>query len=84
LGIPRFKSGENRLSNKIGALLKAQTELENPIKSLTATLESPLAREWQCSFCYAPLSAGLDIAAPRIQVVEQCTEWFHRRRRLSD
>jgi len=55
-----------RSSNKIGALAaalaKAQSELENPPKSLTATIESPFPREGQRSFRYAPLSAGLDIA----------------------
>lgn len=38
-----------RSSNKIGApaaaLAKAQTELKNPPKSLTATIESPFPRE---------------------------------------
>jgi hypothetical protein len=54
-----------RSSNKIGALAaalaKAQSEIENPQKSLTATIESPFPREGQRSFRYAPLSAGLDI-----------------------
>jgi hypothetical protein len=53
-----------RSSNKIGALAaalaKAQTELTNPPKSLTATIESPFPREGQRSFRHAPLSAGLD------------------------
>jgi hypothetical protein len=55
-----------RSSNKIGALAaalaKAQSELQNPPKSLTATIESPFPREGQRSFRYAPLAAGLDIA----------------------
>jgi hypothetical protein len=42
------------------ALAKAQSE--NPLKSLTATIESPYLREGQRSFRYAPLAAGLDIA----------------------
>jgi hypothetical protein len=54
-----------RSSNKIGALAaalaKAQSEIENPHKSLMATIESPFPREGQRSFRYAPLSAGLDI-----------------------
>ena len=52
-------------SNKIGApaaLAKAQSELENPPKSLTATIKFPFPREGQRSFRNAPLSAGLDIA----------------------
>src|SRR5450432_548144 len=55
----------NRCSHEIGALAaalaKAQAEIENPPKSLTATIESPFPREGQRSFRYAPLSAGLDI-----------------------
>src|SRR6478736_9680563 len=54
-----------RSSNKIGALAaalaKAQSEIVNPEKSLTATIDSPFPREGQRSFRYAPLSAGLDI-----------------------
>src|SRR3954453_3991231 len=54
-----------RSSNKIGALAaalaKAQAEIVNPEKSLTATIESPFPREGQRTFRYAPLSAGLDI-----------------------
>lgn len=54
-----------RSSTKIGALAaalaKAQSEIENPQKSLTATIESLFPRESTRSFRYAPLSAGLDI-----------------------
>src|SRR5277367_2538588 len=44
-----------------GALAKAQAEIANPEKSLTATIRSPFPREGDRSFRYAPLSAGLDI-----------------------
>jgi hypothetical protein len=54
-----------RSSNRIGALAaalaKAQAEIENPPKSLTATIESPFPREGSRSFRYAPLAAGLDV-----------------------
>ena len=54
-----------RSSNKIGALAaalaKAQAEIANPEKSLTATIQSPFPREGQRSFRYASLSSGLDI-----------------------
>ena len=54
-----------RSSNKIGALAcalaKAQSEIANPEKSLTATIASPFPREGQRTFRYAALSAGLDI-----------------------
>ena len=54
-----------RCSDSIGALAaalaKAQAEIENPQKSLTATIVSPFPREGMRSFRYAPLSSGLDL-----------------------
>ncbi|WP_426614831.1 ERF family protein [Bradyrhizobium sp. McL0616] len=54
-----------RSSESIGALAtalaKAQVEIANPEKSLTASIQSPFPREGQRSFRYAPLSTGLDI-----------------------
>src|ERR1700739_1559165 len=44
-----------------GALAKAQAELINPEKSLTATIRSPMPREGDRTFRYASLSSGLDI-----------------------
>src|SRR4051812_10986106 len=44
-----------------GALAKAQIELQNPEKSLTATIHSPFPREGDRSFRYASLSSGLDL-----------------------
>ena len=44
-----------------GALAKAQIELANPEKSLTATIRSPFPREGDLSFRYASLSSGLDL-----------------------
>jgi hypothetical protein len=44
-----------------GALAKAQIELTNPEKSLTATIQSPFPREADRSFRYASLSSGLDL-----------------------
>jgi hypothetical protein len=43
------------------ALAKAQAELVNPEKSLTAIIRSGRAGEGERSFRYAPLSSGLDI-----------------------
>ena len=43
------------------ALAKAQAELVNPEKSLTATIRTGRAGEGDRSFRYAPLSSGLDI-----------------------
>jgi hypothetical protein len=44
-----------------GALAKAQIELANPEKSLTATIRSPFPREGDRSFRYASLANGLDL-----------------------
>src|SRR3977135_3169298 len=44
-----------------GALAKAQAELTNPEKSLTANIRAPFPRENDRTFRYASLSSGLDI-----------------------
>jgi hypothetical protein len=44
-----------------GALAKAQAELENPEKALTATIVSPFPREEPRTFRYASLASGLEI-----------------------
>src|SRR3954454_21536311 len=44
-----------------GALAKAQIELQNPEKSLTAIISSPFPHEANRSFRYASLSSGLDL-----------------------
>jgi hypothetical protein len=55
----------HRSSETIGAiaaaLAKAQGELSNPEKSLTATIRSPFPREGNRTFRYASLASGLDI-----------------------
>jgi hypothetical protein len=54
-----------RCSTSVGALAaalaKAQAEIANPEKSLTATIVSPFPREGSRTFRYAPLSSGLDL-----------------------
>jgi len=54
-----------RSSESIGAiaaaLARAQVELTNPEKSLTATIRSPFPREGDRTFRYASLSSGLDL-----------------------
>src|SRR5262245_19284066 len=63
----RWRAAMHRSSEQIGAiaaaLAKAQVELTNPEKSLTATLAVPDPANGgaQRSFRYAPLSSGLDI-----------------------
>src|SRR6476620_3331195 len=49
------------VSKIAAALAKAQVQIENPEKSVTATIESPFPREGQRTFRYASLSTGLDI-----------------------
>jgi hypothetical protein len=55
----------HRASETIGAiaaaLAKAQADLANPEKSLTATIHSPFPRESDRTFRYASLASGLDI-----------------------
>src|ERR1700675_1681103 len=55
----------HRSSESIGAiaaaLAKAQVELANPEKSLTATISTTGPRGGDRTFRYAPLSSGLDI-----------------------
>src|SRR6266550_3999528 len=55
----------HRSSESIGAiaaaLAKAQAELTNPEKSLTASIPWPFPREGEKTFRYASLASGLDI-----------------------
>src|SRR5262249_58675606 len=48
------------------ALAKAQAELVNPEKSLTATIRTGRPEERERSFRYAPLSSGLDIVRKKL------------------
>ena len=51
----------NSIAALAGALAKAQAELVNPEKSLTATISAGRGGGSDRSFRYAPLSSGLDI-----------------------
>src|SRR5271154_4262243 len=59
------RTAVQRSSESIGtlaaALAKAQAEITNPEKSLTATIRSPFPRQGDQTFRYAPLSTGLEI-----------------------
>src|SRR6266481_5886627 len=57
---PMHRSSES-VAALASALAKAQAELVNPEKSLTATIRTGRAGEGERSFRYAPLSSGLDI-----------------------
>ena len=63
--LEQWRRPMQRSSETIGAiaaaLAKAQVELTNPEKSLTATIVSPFPREENRTFRYAPLSSGLEI-----------------------
>src|ERR1700691_3318498 len=66
-----------RSSESIGAiaaaLAKAQSELANPEKSLTATIRASHPRESDQTFRYAALSTGLDIVRKSLGGHESAT-----------
>jgi ERF superfamily len=58
----RFVQHSSQSTGEIaGALAKAQAELENPEKSLTASIHSSFPREERRTFRYASLASGLEI-----------------------
>ncbi|MCP1756899.1 ERF family protein [Bradyrhizobium elkanii] len=67
----------HRSSESIGAiaaaLARAQAELTNPEKTLTATIRSPLPREEPQTFRYASLASGLDIVRKTLSRQEIAT-----------
>jgi len=66
-----------RTSQTIGAiasaLARAQAELENPQKTLTATIHSPFPREESRTFRYASLASGLEIVRKTLSKHEIAT-----------
>ena len=56
-----MQHSSDRIGALAAALAKAQAEIANPEKSLTATIVSPFARMGSRTFRYAPLSSGLDL-----------------------
>ena len=67
----------HRSSETIGAiataLAKAQGELKNPEKTLTATIHSPFPREEPRTFRYASLASGLEIVRKTLSQHEIAT-----------
>src|SRR4051794_20031193 len=55
------RAARSSIAQLAGALAKAQTELVNPPKSLTAVPERDRTGRVGQAYRYAPLSAGLDI-----------------------
>src|SRR6516165_5540906 len=60
-GRPGMQYSSDSVGALAAALAKAQAEIANPEKSLTATIVSPFARVGSRTFRYAPLSSGLDL-----------------------
>src|SRR5262245_2795999 len=58
---PSMPRSSESVAALASALAKAQAELVNPEKSLTATVRSARPGELERSFRYAPLASGLDI-----------------------
>src|ERR1700677_5315090 len=58
---PIMHRSSQSISNLAAALAKAQIELVNPEKSLTATIQPPGPGGKEQTFSYASLSSGLDI-----------------------
>src|SRR3954469_12633208 len=58
---PVMHSSSQSIGAIAGALAKAQAELTNPEKSLTATIPADFPREEARSFRYASLASGLDL-----------------------
>jgi hypothetical protein len=56
-----MQSSSETIGKIAAALAKAQAELENPEKSLTATIPSVFPREESRTFRYASLASGLEI-----------------------
>src|SRR5580700_85423 len=56
-----MRASSETIAQLSAALAKAQSELVNPAKSLTAVLERGRNGSGGLSYRYAPLSAGLDI-----------------------
>jgi ERF superfamily protein/uncharacterized protein DUF968 len=62
-----------RIGAIAGALAKAQAELTNPEKTLSAIIRSPFPREEDRTFRYATLASGLDIVRKTLSKQEVAT-----------
>ena len=68
-----MQASSDSISQLAAAMAKAQSELVNPIKSLTAVLERGRNGMGPISYRYAPLSAGLDIVRKALGKYELAT-----------
>ncbi|MET4040527.1 hypothetical protein ABIC03_002218 [Bradyrhizobium sp. RT6a] len=62
-----------RIGTIAAALARAQAELTNPEKTLTATIRSPFPRQQDRSFRYASLASGLDLVRKSLSRQEIAT-----------
>ncbi|MCK1303421.1 ERF family protein [Bradyrhizobium sp. 24] len=62
-----------RIGAIAGALARAQAELTNPEKTLTAVIRSPFPREDDRTFRYASLASGLDLVRKTLSKQEIAT-----------
>src|SRR3954453_9187771 len=73
----RWRASMHQASEHIGAiaaaLARAQAELTNPEKTLTAQIRSPFLRDDDRTFRYASLAAGLDIVRKTLSQQEIAT-----------
>src|SRR3954469_8247741 len=72
-GRPSMHQSSERIGAIAAALAKAQAELSNPEKTLTATIRSPFPREDDRTFRYASLASGLDIVRKTLSRQEIAT-----------
>src|SRR3954466_15560684 len=72
-GRPSMHQSSERIGAIAAALAKAQAELSNPEKTLTATIRSPFPRESDRTFRYASLASGLDIVRKTLSRQEIAT-----------
>ena len=82
-----MQSSSDTIGAIAGALAKAQAELTNPEKSLTATIRPVFPREEARSFRYASLASGLDlvrktlgqheIATVQTTAIDKEAGWIH-------
>ncbi|MGF6432289.1 ERF family protein [Bradyrhizobium elkanii] len=66
-------SSSERIGTIAAALARAQADLVNPEKTLTATIRSPFPREDDRTFRYASLASGLDIVRKSLSQQEIAT-----------
>src|SRR6202023_3929308 len=70
---PAMRWSSESIGAIAAALAKAQAELINPEKSLSAIIRSPFPREGDRTFRYASLSSGLDLVRKALGKYEIAT-----------